>query len=275
MDFNLPQEFLDEMRGAMQDGTRIELPFPAPTVWWLTGDLRNRQIGDAPYFGGWAITADELDDKAAAAGLGLPSSFTRRTLVNREGQEYEAYTARSIAVAVIAKRKRWVVSDSGAGRSQVNILAYMGIPGEKRQLVPWGPVVLSGKSYSGKAIEDSLRQFETATASARRTAAKNMPAWFFYAILGTFEKAPRTEKRGKEGTQSNITPCAVYLPDLVTPEHLPAWYVGPEIAKLMLACKRDAAPWLDDWKEKPEGAAQQSDGYEPPMNGEPTDEAPF
>ena len=252
MDFNIPQDAMNEMQGAMQ-GERIELPFFAPTVWWMNGQNNQKQLvkvnGPAPYFGGWAANADELE-----LAPDIPPSFVKATLTNRQGQEYDVYTTRLVSVAVIAKRQKWVVDDTGRGKSHVNLLCYLASASKEKGYTPWGPVVLSGKSLSGKKVLDALSDFEKRTRTLRAQA-KGIPAWFFYATLGTFGDKPVQEMAGKGDKQSPITPCQVWLPDTITEDNLKSWFVGEDIAAAMMEFKHQAKDWLEDWK-KPDQAQQ-------------------
>lgn len=261
--FELPKEYVDEQRKVLS-GAAVELPFPALHLWWHNGNRQLKVLGEVPFNGGWAADAE------AYASLDVaPFGFTGPiTLTNREGNDYTAFMARSVAVAVIARRKRWVVDREGKqgvngkpkGRSQVQVLAYAaGLEdaggGKGVRYIPWGPVVLSGKGFAGKSIEDALRTFERGTADARRLYANGYPFSFFYANIGTFGKEPNTQMVGSANQQSPITPCEVHVPDPVVEDHLKAWFVGGDIAAVMMTYKAQAREWLEEWEKPDQGDA--------------------
>jgi len=246
--FELPQEFSDAMKDSMQ-GERVELPFTAPIVWWLNGKAHYKALGGAAYFGGWASNVDDLEQAASEMGVEIPPDFKQVTLSNNEGKEYEASTSRAIAVAVIAKRQQWVVDDTtGKGRGHTNILAYMA---EKKdnKLIPWGPVVISGKGLSGRFITDALAEWDKASRAARHQHANGLPPWFFFVPIGTFGDKPVTRMVGKI-QQSPVTPCALYQPQGgINEKVLQNWFVGEEIAGVMVDLKQQASEWLAEWNK--------------------------
>lgn len=272
--FDLPQEFVNDMRNTMS-GDKIELPFAAPIFWWLTGKPVNKQVGSSPYFGGWAGTAEDVEDALQVMGTTLPVAFKRVTLVNNEGKEYDVYGIRSMAVAVIAKRNRWIIDEqSGKGRSHTQVLCYMAeFNKEQKTYIPWGPVVLSAKALSGKALEDALREWDKKTAAVRRQFANNLPAWFFYAPVGTFGDKPNTKMVGNGGQQSPITPAQVYTPDEISEAQLKVWFVGADIAAIMADLKAQAKEWLEAWK--PDKKTAVPDDNMPPAPDNFGDDTPF
>lgn len=251
--FDLPQEFVNEVAGAMS-GEKIELPFVAPYFWWQNGKPAYKALGSAAYFGGWASDADTYEGILHNNGLEIPGNTKRITLANNEGKEYDVFACRSMPVAVIAKRSRWMIDETtGKGRGHTQILAYAAT-GKKTEAgtayVAWSPVVISGKGLAAKAIEDALRDFDRNTAAARRQYAKNLPAWFFWCNIGTFGDKPEQKMVGS-GQQSPITPATVYLPKdgVITAEMLKTWYVGGDVAAVMVDLKKQAKEWLEAWRE--------------------------
>lgn len=258
--FDLPQEFVDAVSGALS-GDRIELPFTAPYFWWQNGKPAYKAAGNSAYFGGWASSSDEFDAAMQQAGIENPG-FKRLTMANNEGKEYDIYAARSLAVAVIAKRNRWVVDEvTGKGRGHTQILCYSAVVTKTDKgatYAPWSPIVISGKGLAAKAIETALTDFDRLTGAARRQYAKNLPAWFFWANVGTFGDKP-IQKMVGTGQQSPITPASVYLPETITADHLKAWYVGSDIAAVMVDLKAQAKEWLDAWRETKGAGPQPTD----------------
>jgi hypothetical protein len=271
--FDLPQEFVDGIRNAM-NGDKIELPFAAPILWWLTGKPGYKKDGSSAYFGGWAGTAEDVENAVQAMGVSLPTAFKRITMVNNEGKEYDVFCTRSAAVAIIAKRTRWIVDEQTQhSRSHTQVLCYMAeFDKEKKAYIPWGPVVLSAKALSGKALEDSFREWDKKTAAARRQYAKNLPPWFFYAPIGTFGDKPNTKMVGS-GQQSPITPAQVYTPEEIGEAQLTAWFVGPDVAAIMADLKGQAKEWLEAWKVDKKAAVAENASPEAPSNFD--DDVPF
>lgn len=277
-DFDLPQDYLDTFSHPLNDGTAVQLPFVAPFIWWMNGDNRLRQIGGAPFFGGWAADKEDLDLAIQERSGVIPTGFAAGTLVNRKGKEFDAYTVRNFGAAIIAHRKRWVTKDeTGKSNSQMHILAYLGYyVAEQRKYVPWGPVVISGKGYASSFIGDALRDWEKRTAQARRVHANNIPAWLFYSPIGTFGEKPISRMVGSSA-QSPVTPCQVYTPGEITVDFLRSAYVGRAVVDEMAELKKEAQAWLDDWKKPPEQHQQQAHsggngGYPPPPEEPPYEE---
>jgi hypothetical protein len=245
--FDIPAEDVAEVKMALE-GEAIRLPFTAPVLWWMNGNAKLKRDGNSPYFGGWASNADEFTAAADEFG-GIPPIFSPFTLTSDKNTDFDVYCTRTVGFAVIAKRSRWVVdeqSQHGRGHSQyLGIMSYR----DENQFKSWGPVVLSAKGMSAKYLGDALTNFERATAKARREHANNLPAWFFYAALGTFGQAPVVQMVGKGNNQSPITPCNAYAPEGITAENLKAWYVGKELASQMAEYRRQAKEWLESWRE--------------------------
>lgn len=265
---NLSSEIASEIREAMS-GDRIELPFPAPVLWWANGKANgSKKDSGVQYFGGWACNVEDMQLNAPS----VPATFHQEQFTNNEGTTYDVFAARSVAVALIARRKRWI-AETNKGHTQ--ILAYMatveGQQGDKHY-IPWNPVVLSAKSYAAIELEAALTKWEKDTITARRQFANNAPAWFFYAPLGTFGGERKQRMVGKT-QQSPITPCTVYTPKEFDEPTLERIFVGETIATVMLDLKRQAAEWLDAWKNGKADQPQHHAEQEAPPNFE--DEAPF
>lgn len=268
--FNLPQDYVNEMKDAF-GGEGIRLPFTV-TYWrWMNGQSVYKGIGSAPYFGGWAANVEDVEVAMAEYGpLPMFDPKTKKgsfagpfTLSKRDGGEYDVYTARALAVAVIGKRERWVVNadqpgDKGRGHTQV--LGLAGYRGEDGTIQPWGPVVLTARGLAALNIRNAFRDFERKTQRPRSQFARNIPAWFFYAIVGTFGDKPQVQMAGKTGAQSPISPCNLYLPEgEITAEALKTWYVGEGMVEQLIDLRHQANEWLsdDNWKSGKE--AQKED----------------
>lgn len=282
--YNIPQEYQEEMQNAL-GGEGVRLPFTV-TYWrWLTGLPSYKTVGNAPYFGGWVANVEDVDVAEQEYGA-LPKVekgvFGMFTLASRDGGEYNVYGTRALAIAVIGKRQRLLMADNMTPtehfeegcRTHIQILGLAGYR-EGNGIKPWGPVVLTARGLSAKAMTDAFRLFETKTKIARAKFAHGIPAWFFYAIAGTFGEKPITKLVGEPGAQSPISPCQLYLPEDITAEVLRTWYIGEGKIEEVINWRKQAQEWLNDkrWKfgQRDEGEAPEN-GPEAPENW--TDEEP-
>lgn len=265
----------NELANPLQTGDFVELPFYAPYLWVLNGkaNLKNPQDKfNVPFFGGFAVSRDDFE--LAVTEYGNPGNFVFYTMVNQEGKEYEIYASRAVAVAPIVTRERWI-----EGRGHVQVLAYAGMRGENGYFAPWGPVVLTAKSYTAKFLRDSLKEWESFTAKARREFAPSYPANLFYCFVGTFGE--RKQIMVGKGSQSPITPINLYKGNngQCTQEMLQANFVGMDVVHLMKSLKEQAKEWVEDWKKpaKTEMASVpefvEDDGFT--ARNAPLDEMPF
>ena len=250
--YDIDQNYVNQSQQAMQ-GDFVSLPFNAAFFRWMNGQGQFAQTPDARFFGGWASFDEDTINNILSAdeSLNLPHGLERVDLVSRaDSKQYSAYISRFVRIVPFGKRKRW------SPGSHVQILCYLAdFDPQTKAYSPWAPAVLSAKGYAGQRIEDALAAWDTITAKARREHAENLPAWFFYAMLGTFLEQPETEMVGKSGQQSPITPCK--LPDQlatldIEKKHLDAWYIGKEVADTIYApggLLAQAQEWLADWKD--------------------------
>lgn len=230
--------------GITEEGVR--LPFPVAVLRWLNGDARNKKAADPTYFGGWAVSSDNMEDLIAQSGVGLHASFFEAELVNNDGKEYKAYIARSITVAVCAKRTQWI---KGKG-SHMQILALAAeLNQDKKAFTAWAPVMLTAKGYSAKNINDALSKWDSATSAARREFASGMPSQFFWAAIGTFGQEPIFESVGKT-QKSTITPCDAWLPKEFNDAIITRHFVGEENMKRMAELTKLSEEWRKAWASK-------------------------
>jgi hypothetical protein len=167
--------------------------------------------------------------------------------------------------APIATRHRW-----NENRSHTQILAYMATKNGK-EYSPWGPVVLSAKGYQARNIRQAFADWERATTPTRRDHAPGIPAWCFFAVIGTFGEERKTVMVGK-GQQSPITPIGAWIPEIMSKTHLEKTFVGKDVAERMVELKKQASEWLAEWK-KP--VADTADPGEPSHEDGWDDQIPF
>lgn len=248
----------NELSNPLQTGDFVELPFYAPYLWVLNGKANLKNPSDkinVPYYGGFAVSRDDFE--LAVTEYGNPGNFTFYNMVNQEGKEYEVYASRAVAVAPIVIRERWV-----EGRGHTQVLAFAGMRGEDGHFAPWGPVVLTAKSYTAKFLRDSLKEWESFTAKARREYAPGYPANLFYCFVGTFGSERKQVMVGK-GSQSPITPLALYKgkEGMCTSDMLQANFVGLEVVNSMKVYKEQAKAWVEDWKKPAKTETDLPGGY--------------
>lgn len=265
-----------DLNNPLQTGDYVELPFFAPYLYVINGKANLKKADDKinpPYFGGFGIAREDFEN--AVAEFGNPNSFGFYTMVNQEGNEYEIYAARAVAVAPIVTRERWV-----EGRSHLQILCLMAYRKDDH-FAPWGPVVLTAKGYASKYLKNALKDWESFTTRVRREYAPKYPANLFYCYVGTFGDRKQIMVGG--ASQSPITPIELYKgkDGQATQDTLLANFVGAETVARMRDYKVQAADWLADWKEAEQTAVHngngnghyEDDGYT--MQNAPREESPF
>lgn len=254
MDLNLAKK-LDQ---GMRMGDAVELPFPVVYVWTLNGQASLKSQGGAQYFGGWACKAEDLETISEQNGIAVPREWKKVDIATRDGDEFQAYTARHVIVAPIGKRESWLLDGRRfsdyveGGRRHLQVLSYLAeAVGENgsRQYIPWGPIVLTAKGYQGRNLLDAFSKWDKATMQLRRKVAPGVPAWCFYLALGTFERERNSVIVGKPGAQSPITPISAYIPENLTEELIANLFVGNEIAATMADLQDQASEWLKAWRE--------------------------
>jgi hypothetical protein len=263
--FEIPAEFQDKLKNAMKDESGIKLPFAAPTLWWMNGKpaLKNtKEVTNPTRFGGWGISKDEIDD-IGEDWPEIPPHWELHNLTNDKGGDYSAYLTRQAWVAPIARRYRWF-----DGKSQTNILCYLGVMTKERVLLPHGPVVLSVKSLTGLDLDKCFKEFAAKTTQIRNKALPN----YFWHPIGTWQPEPVfVERKSKSGHgSSSVTPPQLYTPkDGFTAETLQKWFVQVEVVAEMVKLYEEAHDWLADWNQR---KSDPKPGAEPNPFGEPEPE---
>ena len=114
--------------------------------------------------------------------------------------------------------------------------------------LPYGPVVLSAKSFTGTALDAAFKKFTSQTAAFRDGAA---PQFFLHGI-GTFGDTPIfQDAKGKGGASSTITPPQLFIPkDGFTAENIEKYFVSEQTMFDMGKFAKDAKEWIDDWQKR-------------------------
>lgn len=252
----------------------IRLPFPALFSWVINGKPAFKQQGGAQYFGGFAAKAEETEEYLQAINRKtLPAQWVDTEFNTDSGDTFFGFSARSIGLAAIAKRTRWMTDDHASphyfdgARQHVQVLAYMCEKADNI-LAPFGPVVITAKGKQSAKVLEALSNWDKATKKLRDQVAPGWPSNAFWCFIGTWGKEREAIMVGK-GAQSPITPITLYIPkpEDFTPERFARLWVGEEIANEMARLKTEAAEWLGAWEGKPNNnskdqAAPEDDGPE-------------
>lgn len=240
------QEAREALKGSMDTNQGVQLPFVAPMMWWKNGEVALKptyEVKDARRFGGWGISEEEVVN----ASLELPASFHKFEMSGTNGS-YNAYLARWVYAAPICRRFVWFQKTDSAWTSKLNILVYMAGMDADKNTVPFGPVVITSKGFSGKYIDEAFKKFSMQSAALR----DGDPINYFYHPIGTFEAEPVFEKiTGKGGSSSSITPCQLFVRDGgYSDEDMDNYFVGDEIVGEMVDLYKQAEEWMHDWDKK-------------------------
>lgn len=244
----LPEEIVSH-DDPLHAGSIVQLPYDAAFFRWVRGqaEIPPDHGSGVKHFGGWGCNATEAD----ALLTPLPDRFVRETFLSPEGKEYEMLCARSMALALIGTRFRWL-EDENRGHTQ-NLCLMAEYDKESQSFVAWGPVVLTTKGTTSMAVEKRFGDWARMTAAARRDIAPDVPWWYFYTALGTFGDQRVQKMVGKDQHQSFVTPPQIHGAGTeLTPAQLQMRFVGPNDAALMLEYKTLAAEWLDAWTTESE-----------------------
>ena len=251
-DFDIPEEYITETQEAMVGGG-VQLPFPVVYFWWVNGDRREAKDGGIPYFGGWACDFEKMNEVASSTSNLIPEVLENVQLVNSEGIFYDAFVARYLSIAPIGIRRRWRTDRvSGYSRSHLQVLSYLGVYNQESEVyLPWGACVLTAKGLSSQAVEKAINDFGSKTASPRNEFANKLPAWYFYAALGTFGEEPVFKEVGS-AHKNTITPCSVFVPEQIAADTLKKWFIGKDVATIVHGLRQDAQEWLTAWDKDEE-----------------------
>lgn len=258
MTLELDAALAAKLKGTMQEGGTIELPFPVIYLWTINGQPSYKQQGGAMYYGGWCCKAEDAAVIAQEKALNLPVAWKHETITTRDSKEFEGLTTRALIVAPILKRESWIGNNGRrytgyveGGRRHIQMLALMGERVEKAGIQAWGPVVLTAKGYQARNLLDALARWDKDTAKIRWSKAPGIPAWLFWMGLGTFGNERQVINVGKPGAQSPITPIqlAEIKPEALERD-LESLFVGNKVAQEMSDLADAAEPWRQAWKEE-------------------------
>lgn len=240
-------------------GGAIQLDFPALPIYWKNGNARLPETAGVEHFGGWCSDAAKFENTVAELGIEPPAGWVKQTMRNDKGDEYEVYCARQVIFAPVRKRSAWFTARDGSKKSNsaVNVLGYMAVVDPKvkpeaRTFIPWGFVVISAKSLTGKAVEDLLASWKSkVTPILRQTKDASQSLGDYYVSIGTFGKiATETHKSKSGGQSSTVTPCRLVVPDTITPEVIAKRYIGEGISAICAEAFTNSQEWADDWNKR-------------------------
>jgi hypothetical protein len=267
----LEQNALDVLREAGRTGEGVQLPFPVANIWWHNGDARQKAAAkDCPplYFGGWATDAGKLAELVDSEAV--PSTLNKWTAFEGAGDKgaWQGLAARTLTVATLASRKRWIGQDGKAGpdydaaagltRQHLQTLALAYIDSK-----PWGYVVLTTKGFQVKFLTDALVAWEKAIGPHRKELnASQIPLSAFAITLGTAGTEPRFETVGRV-TTNKITPVTAIIPDNLTAEMVGKRFIGPNNLRANAERVEQAREWLAAWKRGAETPRQSDDAGAP------------
>ena len=250
------------MMDPMAETWEANLPVSAVYIWAHNGKPEFQE--GVPRFGGFASSAESVIDTVESKDLTIPANWDSIELHGREGV-YGAYLTRSVIVAPIGFRLRWMNGstgeyqltfdrDGGYTRRHVQVLCGLGhIPNETIEKA--GYCVLTAKGYQAGNLMDSLRDFYNALAPARKAAGADngVAQCAFWHSIGTFGEEPDYQQVGSSA-KSVITPIKAhpkYLSEDITEARLKSIFVGRERYDEFGKVSQDAEEWLNAWQNGP------------------------
>lgn len=262
--FEVPEGYTGDI-GNPLEGENVQLPYLAPFVYWANGKIVHKLEGGPRFFGAWGMNDADMGTMLQQSGMGTPPpGWTPYDQVNEQtGNPYTSFMCRYIYVAIFGSRFAWLKdkknpNDKGKGHYQV--LGYMAYPeATTKEMIPFGPVVLTCKSMASKYLKKAVVKFATDTQSARMKFANNLPISAFYSCFGTFGDQRVEEEVGQGNNRKKITPLRLWLPEQIDEPFLRRMFVGKEIAARTATLRKMSTEWLEDWKryaqdeEQPQG----------------------
>lgn len=280
--FEYDQAAAETVKGAMETGDFVKLPYDAVLFRWVRGEAG--QAADAgsgvKHYGGWAAGEENMRDFAKT----IPERFEPEMFTSPDGQKaYMNYCVRNLAVVPIGQRSCWKAIDpTSQARKHLQVICYASLfEQETKVYTPWMPVILSIKGLSATKLEDAFKAWKDATSTLRTLHANGAPANFFWCHIGTFTKARNVQTVGKQGAQNYITPPVAYVPEpeKLDLEWLKRCFVGKEMTVTLGQLAEESREWLDAWKkeeqEKPDSNKPASTGKATPPKKIDLGEPPF
>lgn len=278
----------ERLNGGIQVGGTIELPFFTPRFWALNGDARLMALGGAQYFGGFAVSAEDMAQAQEDWGVDLNTiPFAKSNQITADGKTIEVYTARNLIVAPITIRTTWTQKEGGrfsqyvqGTRQHVQAIAYLAVKSKEQPYQPLGPIMMSAKGYQAKNLMDAFSAWDRQTKQVRGKIAPGVPAWCFYLAVGTFGNERKQLMVGKT-SQSPITPISAYIPKEINEQLIESLFVGEPIALLMADYLEQSREWLHAYDARTGVNSQQGqqgdygNGNMLPMPDDPPDEIPW
>ena len=242
----------------MSETWEANLPVSAVYLW---AHNRKPEFADGvSRFGGFAASASSVIELVDSQDLTIPETWDETELHGREGA-YGAYLTRSVIVAPIGFRLRWLNGttgeskstfdrDGGYTRRHVQVLCGLGNI-NSGTAAAGGYCILTAKGYQAGNLMDSLRDFYNALASARKAAGADngIAQCAFWHSVGTFGDDPDYQQVGSSA-KSVITPVVAhpkYLGEEITQERLKTIFVGRENYEQYGTVAKDAEDWLNAW----------------------------
>ena len=267
---NVPQEANDSVKGSLETGGGVKLPYPHVFFSFRNGQRVAGKAQGELFYGGFQADQEDLVAYADAVGhREMLDQFTLYEISPRSGNVYNAYMRRSLAIAPIAVRSRWFSTRENKNVLKTQVAALLGV-GKPLHCV--GAVVVTASGFNqAKNLQSALNDNARMTAGVRREFANSAAPNFFYQFVGTFGDE-NFEMVGKGENKSPITPIKSYG-KVETAEQLEQLYVGDDLVNLIVDYKNQSEDWVNDWK-KQDRQRQEDTGYygEPPELEVPQDE---
>ncbi len=240
MDFQNLNEDMAVNPAAQDD--RIKLPFPTAALYWRAGDPRMKELGGTKHFGGWNMDFEKNSDIVEDFGV-LPNS-SLETFMGDDG-EYAVHGTRSIIIAPIRTRKKWLKGE----RNTIQMLCLIGKKNSDGNVELWGPAILGSRGYAVTYLLDTVREWQRHTKDAREQWAKYksgkvIQSWYFWSFVGTFGDFALNMK-GKNA-KSHVSQARIFKADISTEEKLVSYYVGDDNFSLINALYKQAEDWATD-----------------------------
>lgn len=247
--FEYDQAAAETVKGAMETGEFIKLPFDAVLFHWVRGDASVQpDIGSGVrHFGGWAAGEENMRDYAPS----IPERFVPEVFATPDGSKtFTNYCVRSLPVVPIGRRFRWFTTqDNPKGRGHLQYVCYAALYDQENKVYStWMPVILSAKGLSAMELDNCFKTWKSETAVMRQTHANGAPANFFWSHIGTFGKQRIVKTVGKGATASFITPPTIFVPETLDEAFLRRTFIGKEMTAKVGALAEESREWLEAWK---------------------------